>query len=81
MRCENKINKICGEIDIIKSHINKKKFINKDKELKRNANRRRNLRKALRRKELYLKNIIDELHKQTIKYLTERYSEDNNFSI
>jgi transposase len=39
-----------------------------------NANRKRNLRQALRRKELYLKNIIDELHKQTIKYLSERYS-------
>jgi len=74
MRCENKMNKICKEIDIIKSHINKKKFINRDKELKMNANRRRNLRKALRRKEIYIKNIIDELHKQTIKYLTEKYT-------
>ena len=74
MRCYNKMNKICKEINIIKSHINKKKFINRDKELKMNANRRRNLRKALRRKELYIKNIIDELHKQTIKYLTEKYT-------
>jgi len=74
IRCENKIMKICKEIDIIKSHMYSKKFKNKDKELIINANRKRNLKQALRRKELYLKNIIEELHKQTIKYLSERYS-------
>ena len=66
--------KICKEINIIKSHIYSKKFKNKERELIMNANRKRNLRQALRRKELYLKNIIDELHKHTIKFLSERYS-------
>ena len=65
----NKINKICEEIDIITSKINKKV----NKKYKYNHNKRRNLRKALHRKIKYLNNIREELHNKSIKYLCDNY--------
>lgn len=76
--CQTKINKVCKEIDIIHSRTDMKEYyvFENGKKVTRemNANRRRNLRKALYRKIEYLKNLKNELHNQTINYLTTHYS-------
>lgn len=74
INCGKTMNKLNTEIDIIKSHIYSKKYIINDKEENINANRRRNLKKALRRKIIKLENIRNELHNQSINYLTNKYS-------
>ena len=56
------------------NRIYSKKYIINDKEENINANRRRNLKKALRRKIIKLENIRNELHNQSINYLTNKYS-------
>lgn len=73
--------KKCKEIDIIKSRIDKKFYYKKlsdglnvkDCIFTVNSSRKRNLRKALHRKIRCLKNIRNELHNKTIKYLCNRY--------
>jgi putative transposase len=65
-----KINKVCKEIDIIKSKINKK--INN--KFKYNKRKRKSLNKALHRKIKYVTNIKTELHNKSIKYLTDNYA-------
>lgn len=67
------IKKVCKEIDILHSKINKKKEENK-KEYKYNKNKRRNYKKAMHRKIDKLKNIKKELHNKSIKYLCDNYS-------
>lgn len=65
----SKMIKICKEIDIITSKINKKngtRFLN-------NSNKRRNMKKALHRKIKYLENIKSELHNKCIRYLTTNF--------
>jgi putative transposase len=74
INCKKTIAKLCLETDIIKSRIDKKSYVINDIRVAMNANRRRNLKKALRRKIIKLKNIRDELHKQTISYLVGNYS-------
>ena len=74
INCKKTIAKLCLETDIIKSRIDKKSYVINDIRVTMNANRRRNLKKALRRKIIKLKNIRDELHKQTISYLVGNYS-------
>lgn len=79
MNCDKKIYKICKEIDIIHSRIDKKEYYVKNKNNEKiiktvNAERRRNLKKALHRKIQYIKNLRDELHNQVINYLTVTYS-------
>ena len=74
INCKKTIVKLCLETDIIKSRIDKKSYVINDIRVVMNANRRRNLKKALRRKIIKLKNIRDELHKQTISYLVGNYS-------
>jgi putative transposase len=69
----NKMGKICKEIDILNSKINKKKIENKN-EYKYNKNKRRNYKQALFRKIEYLKNIKKDLHNKSIKYLCDNYS-------
>ncbi len=64
-----KMLKICKEIDIITSRINKKK----DKKFYYNSNKRRNMKKALHRKIKYLDNIKSELHNKCIRYLTTNF--------
>ena len=54
-----KLNKICNEIDIINSKINKKKEDN-IKEYNLCSNKRKNLKKALHRKIEYLENLKNE---------------------
>ena len=74
INCIEKINKICKEMDIIISKINSKneKINNKNKKMNRRSIK--NNRKALHRKIKYLKNIKEELHNKSIKYLTDNYS-------
>jgi len=74
INCGKKLLKLCKETDIIKSRLNTKSYKIDEIEVKINANRRRNLKKALRRKIIKLENIRDELHKQTINYLLGKYS-------
>jgi putative transposase len=74
INCKKTIAKLCLETDIIKSRIDKKSYVINDIRVTINANRRRNLKKALRRKIIKLKNIRDEVHKQTISYLVGNYS-------
>lgn len=77
----DKLYKVCKEIDIIKSRIDKGKYYTKykvnevvyRKEHKVNANVRRNLRKAMHKKIQYVKNLRTELHNKTIKYLCDTY--------
>jgi IS605 OrfB family transposase len=68
-----KIGKICKEIDILNSKINKKKKENKN-QYKYNKNKRKNYKKAIFRKIEYLKNIKKDLHNKSIKYLCDNYS-------
>lgn len=72
IRCGNKMLKLCKEIDIIKSKIYKKN--KKEGKENINANKSRNLKKAMRRKTIKLENIREELHNQSINYLTKKYS-------
>jgi putative transposase len=69
----HKIEKICKEIDILNSKINKRKIENKN-QYKYNKNKRRNYKKAMFRKIEYLKNIKKDLHHKSIKYLCDNYS-------
>lgn len=74
-----KIMKICKEIDIIQSRINRKSYYTKDKYgiktvYKVTSERRRNLRKALHKKIQYIKNLRTELHNKCIRYLCNTYS-------
>ncbi len=70
--CENIIYKICKEIDILTSKINKKK--DNSSEFEHNSNKRRNFKKVVHRKRKKLKNIKKELHNKTINYLCKNYS-------
>ena len=78
--CNKKLFKVCKEIDIIKSRIDKKEFYEKDfrifggkRILINNSRRRKSLRKVLHRKIKYIKNLKTELHNKTIKYLCGNY--------
>jgi transposase len=75
--CEKKMNKVCREIDIIKSRIDTSSYhVNKDGikiTYKMDANRRRNLKKALHRKIEYLKNLKKELHNKSVKFLCDNF--------
>jgi len=68
----NKIEKVCNEIDILTSRIylkdknNKQKFFNKKRT-------RINMKKALHRKIKYLKNLKEELHNKSIRHLVDNY--------
>ena len=66
---ESKINKICNEINIITSRMNKKE----KGHYKLPSNKRRNLKKALHRKIEYLENLKKELHDKCINHLVNNY--------
>ena len=66
--CE-KLFKICREIDIIQSRLNRKEYY-----IKVNHNRRRNLKRALHNKIKYIKSLRNELHNKCIKYICNNYS-------
>jgi putative transposase len=75
INCNEKINKLNKEIDIIKSRISKKEYIGNNGNIYINTKKRkRQLRKAQERKQIKLNNIIKELHNQTSNYLTKNYS-------
>lgn len=75
INCSEKINKLNKEIDIIKSRLNKKKYVGNNGKIYVNTKKRkRQLRKAQERKQIKLSNIIKELHNQTSNYLTNNYS-------
>ena len=61
--------KVCYEIDIINSRMNKKE----GKKYKLTSNKRRNLKKALHRKIQKLENLKEELHNKCIKHLTTKF--------
>jgi len=74
-----KIMKVCKEVDIIQSRIDKKTYYTKDKYGNKTvyiltSERRRALRKALHRKIRYIKNLRTELHNKCVRYLCETYS-------
>ena len=72
-----KIMKICKEIDIINSRLNRDVYyVKKNDEIiyyTVNSKRRKSLRKALHLKIQYLKNLKNELHYKTIIYLCKNY--------
>lgn len=76
-----KIVKLCKEMDIIQSRMNKKAYYMNikengtivNKEFVMNANRKRNLRKALHRKIKKIKDLRNELHHKTIRYICDNY--------
>ena len=75
INCNEKINKLNKEIDIIKSRISKKEYIGNNGNIYINTKKRkRQLRKAQERKQIKLNNIIKELHNMTSNYLTKNYS-------
>ncbi len=75
INCNEKINKLNKELDIIKSRLNKKEYIGNNGQIYKNTKKRkRQLRKAQERKQVKLSNIIKELHNQTSNYLTKNYS-------
>ena len=67
-----KLNKICKEVDILNSKMNKKK-VEKNKEYILCNNKRRNLKRALHRKIEYLENLKSELHNKCINHLIKSY--------
>jgi len=67
-----KLNKVCKEVDIINSKMNKKKEEN-NKEYNLCNNKRRNLKRALHRKIEYLENLKSELHNKCINHLIKSY--------
>ena len=75
--CYKNLYKKCKEVDIIQSRISKKEYykkINNEKVFyKVNSDRKRKLRAALHRKIEKIKNMKNELHNKTIKYLTDTY--------
>jgi len=76
-----KLYKVCKEIDIIKSRIDKGTYYSKvivndimqKEHYVVNSARKRSLRKALHKKIQYMKNLRNELHNKTIKYLCDTY--------
>ena len=75
INCNERINKLNKEIDIIKSRLSQKEYIgNNGKNYINTKKRKRQLRKAQERKQVKLSNIIKELHNQTSNYLTKNYS-------
>lgn len=75
---EDKLYKVCREIDIIKSHIDKKYYYIKNDNGEKtyyfvNSRKRVNLRKALHRKITYAKNLKKDLHDKIINYLCTNY--------
>ena len=74
-----KIYKVCKEIDIIQSRMNRKYFHVKNKLTSEkkyvhvNSRKRKSLRNALHRKIEYLKNLKNDLHNKSIKYLCSNY--------
>ena len=77
--CTDKIKKVCKEIDIIQSRINKKSYYVKDddgnkKSYNVTSKRKRNLKKAMHKKIQYLKNLKKELHNKSIRYLCDNFS-------
>jgi putative transposase len=73
INCDKKIGKVCKEVDIIQSRIDKGFYYNGDEKKTVNANRKRNLRKALHRKIQYIKDLRNELHNQVINYLVSNF--------
>jgi putative transposase len=75
--CREKIDKLCEEIDIIKSRINKKLYTNPKNEKKYvvDSKRKRNLRKAMHKKIEKIQNIRNELHTKVINFLVKHYSQ------
>ena len=73
INCEEKILKVCKEMDIICSRIDNKYYYKNHEKVNVHANRKRNLRKAFHRKIRYVKNLINELHNQIINYLVSHY--------
>ncbi len=79
--CAIKLHKICKEIDIIKSRMNKNVYYKKininGKQYKEyyhvTSDVKRNLRKAMHRKIQYVKNLRIELHNKTVKYLCDTF--------
>ncbi|CAH6421108.1 Transposase [uncultured virus] len=74
-----KIYKICKEIDIIQSRMNRKYIYKKNaltdekKYVWMDSKKRKSLRKALHRKIEYLKNLKDDLHNKSVKYFCSNY--------
>ena len=64
-----KINKICRDVDILVS----KQYKKVNKNYKYNHEKRRNLKKAMHRKIKYLKNLRNELHNKSLKFLCDNY--------
>lgn len=88
IKTKDAIYKICNEIDIISSRLNRYSYKSNNKYVENNGkiikedgdcyivnhNRRRNLKRSLHRKIDKLKNMKRELHDQAINYLTSNYS-------
>jgi putative transposase len=73
-----KLHKVCKEIDIIKSRINRKTYYTKNEHNEKvfnnvNSKRRKNLRKALHRKIEKIKNMRNDLHYKIVNYLCKNY--------
>ena len=73
-KCMEKIYKKCKEVDIIQSRISRKSYYDGDIIYEMNAERKRNLRKAMHRRIKEIRNLRNELHNKTINYLVKNYS-------
>jgi putative transposase len=80
IKSTDRLFKVCKEIDIIDSRLNRKTYHTKDKktgikkEYKVTSKRKRQLRKAKHRKIRKLENLKKELHDQTINYICKNNS-------
>jgi transposase len=74
INCKEHLNKLYNEINIIRSRMNNKSYFENNKEYIVNSKRKKQLRKALLRKYNKINNLIQELHSQTINYLTSNFS-------
>lgn len=71
---KTRIEKLCKEVDILQSRMDKKYYYKDNEKININSNRKRNLMKAKHRKLAKIKNLRLELHNQTINYLVSNYS-------
>jgi len=76
---KEKLYKLCKEIDIISSRINRKEYYEKEdgkKVFYKVTNRRKKqLKKAMHRKIKKIQNMTEDLHSKAVKYITENYEE------
>jgi len=79
INCQEKLYKLCKEIDIISSRINRKEYyVKKDGKkivYKVSQKRKKNLKRAMHKKIKKIQNMKEDMHSKAVKYITDNYEE------